>query len=168
MLFQYSVLHVTPPQSTPPELKAATHLTNEAGFLDVQKHNLQHVKYPNIFGIGDCTNSPNSKTVAAVAAQSQVVYKHLKALMDGKVEKQSKYDGYASCPLLTGYGTCILAEFDYNLQRKETFPIDQRKESWLMYQLKKEAMPPLYWHLMLNGYWNGPEFSRKILHLGMV
>lgn len=30
-----------------------------------------------------------------------------------------------------------------------------------MFYLKKDLMPPLYWHLMLNGVWNGPAFIRK-------
>lgn len=76
-----------------------------------------------------------------------------------------KYDGYASCPLVTGYDKCILAEFDYNLQPLETFPFHQDKELYSMYFLKKNFMPPLYWHLMLNGYWNGPATFRKIMHL---
>ncbi len=32
-------------------------------------------RYPNIFGIGDCADSPNSKTAAAVAAQLGVIRK---------------------------------------------------------------------------------------------
>lgn len=75
------------------------------------------------------------------------------------------YDGYASCPLVTGYNKCILAEFDYNLQPLETFPFPQDKEMYSMYVLKKNFMPPLYWHLMLNGYWNGPATFRKLMHL---
>lgn len=79
-----------------------------------------------------------------------------------------KYDGYASCPLVTGYNKCILAEFDYDLKPKETFPFDQSQESTLMYHMKKDVMPSLYWEVMLKGNWNGPETCRKILHLGVV
>jgi hypothetical protein len=31
------------------------------------------------------------------------------------------YDGYTSCPLFTGHGELMLAEFKYGLERKETF-----------------------------------------------
>lgn len=41
-------------------------LADEAGWLDVNKDTLQHERYPNVFGIGDCTNLPTSKTGAAV------------------------------------------------------------------------------------------------------
>ena len=38
-----------------------------------------------------------------------------------------QYDGYTSCPLITGYGKTILAEFDFNGAPLETFPFDQGK-----------------------------------------
>ena len=38
-----------------------------------------------------------------------------------------QYDGYTSCPLITGYGKTILAEFDFNAEPLETFPFDQGK-----------------------------------------
>lgn len=90
----------------------------------------------------------------------------MKAVLEGKPLKYS-YDGYASCPLVTGAGRCILAEFDYNLEPLETFPIRQDKEMYIMYIFKKELMPFLYWNLMLKGYWNGPAIVRKTLHLGL-
>jgi sulfide:quinone oxidoreductase len=61
------------------------------------------------------------------------------------------YDGYTSCPLVTGYGKLILAEFDYDLQPQETFPFDQSKERYSMYLLKAYGLPQLYWHGMLKG-----------------
>ena len=45
-------------------------IVDETGFLDINKHTLQHVKYPNIFGVGDCTNLPTSKTAAAICEYS--------------------------------------------------------------------------------------------------
>lgn len=50
----------------PPVLKEHPALTNEAGFLCIDPKTLRHTKYSNIFGIGDCTNTPNSKTMAAI------------------------------------------------------------------------------------------------------
>ena len=38
-----------------------------------------------------------------------------------------QYDGYTSCPLVTGKGRLVLAEFDYNGNPLETFPFDQGK-----------------------------------------
>jgi len=46
--------------------KSPVPIVDSAGFLDVNKNTCQHVKFPNIFGIGDCTNIPTAKTAAAV------------------------------------------------------------------------------------------------------
>jgi len=61
------------------------------------------------------------------------------------------YNGYGSCPLVVGYGKLILAEFDYDNKPVETFPFNQAKPSWLMYQLKRRVLPWLYWNRILKG-----------------
>lgn len=63
---QYSLLHVCPPMGPPDVLKSHSKLTDKSGFLSVDPATLKHVKYSNIYGIGDCLNAPNSKTMAAV------------------------------------------------------------------------------------------------------
>ena len=75
---------------------------------------------------------------------------NLIAAMEGKLLVDS-YDGYTSCPVVTGYGKLVLAEFDYSNQPTETFPFDQSKERWSMYQLKRRVLPWLYWHRILPG-----------------
>jgi len=49
---------------TTPDAVKDSCLADSNGFVDIDKGTLQHVKYPNIFGIGDCTNAPTSKTAA--------------------------------------------------------------------------------------------------------
>lgn len=87
--------------------------------------------------------------------------------MNGKDEssRMKKYDGYASCPLVTGYNSCILAEFDYTMKPLETFPFRQDKERRSMFYMKKDLMPALYWDGLLRGYWNGPAMMRKMMGL---
>jgi len=48
-------------------------LADDAGYLKVNPKTLQHCVYQNIFGIGDCTNLPTSKTAAA--AGTYLLYK---------------------------------------------------------------------------------------------
>ncbi|XP_060536420.1 sulfide:quinone oxidoreductase, mitochondrial [Cylas formicarius] len=160
----YSMLHVTPPMATPDALNRCADLSNDAGFAEIDKATLQHVKFPNVFALGDCASSPNSKTAAAAAAQTEVVFENLQDVMRGKRPRLS-YDGYASCPLVTGFDRCILAEFDYDLKPLETFPFSQDKERYSMFVLKKNIIPTIYWSLMMNGHWNGPALFRKIMHL---
>lgn len=58
-----------------------------------------------------------------------------------------------------------MAEFDYDLKPKETFPFAQNVERYSMFLMKRDVMPLLYWKLMLNGWWNGPEIMRKIFSI---
>ncbi|CAO1317409.1 unnamed protein product [Diamesa hyperborea] len=160
----FNLLHVTPPMSTPDELKQCTDLVNDAGFVNVNKFTLRHLKHQNIFALGDCASTPNPKTAAAISVQTKVVYSNLMSIMEGG-NPVANYDGYASCPLVTGNKSCILAEFDYDFQPMESFPIDQAKERRTMFYLKKDLMPALYWHVMLNGLWNGPGLLRNITNL---
>uniref|UniRef100_A0A5F9DR72 Sulfide:quinone oxidoreductase, mitochondrial n=1 Tax=Oryctolagus cuniculus TaxID=9986 RepID=A0A5F9DR72_RABIT len=147
-VFSYEMLHVTPPMSPPDVLKTSP-VADAAGWVDVDKETLQHKKYPNVFGIGDCTNLPTSKTAAAVAAQSGILDRTISLIMKNQTPMK-KYDGYTSCPLVTGYNSVILAEFDYTARPLETFPFDQSKERLSMYLMKADMMPFLYWNLMLR------------------
>ncbi len=145
----YDMIHVTPPMG-PPAFIARSPLADANGWVDVDKHSLQHVRYPNVFAIGDSSNLPTSKTGAAIRKQAPVLVKNLRALMSGK-PLAAKYNGYTSCPLVTGYGKLVLAEFDYDKHPNETFPFDQAKERWSMWLLKKYVLPVLYWKGMLKG-----------------
>ena len=62
----------------------------------------------------------------------------------------AEYNGYTSCPLVTGPGECILAEFDNSVppQPMETFPFDQGRPRWSMYQAKANMMPHVYWQML--------------------
>ncbi len=145
----FEMMHVTPPQSAPDFIKNST-LANKAGWVDVNKNTLQHNRFANIFSLGDASSLPTSRTGAAIRKQTPVVVKNLLALMQHK-SLTGNYTGYTSCPLITGYGKLVLAEFDYNNQPMETFPFDQSKERWSMYQLKTKVLPWLYWNKILTG-----------------
>ncbi|NIQ00860.1 MAG: pyridine nucleotide-disulfide oxidoreductase, partial [Nitrospinaceae bacterium] len=74
-------------------------------------------------GLGDVSNLPTAKTGAAIRKQAPVLVDNLLALRD-RQPMTERYNGYTSCPLITGYGRLILAEFDYDGQPAETFPFD--------------------------------------------
>ncbi len=159
---KYDMLHITPPMSAPLVVSGSP-LANSAGFVDVDKGTLQHTRYPNVFSLGDSSSCPTSKTAAAVRAQLPVLVFNLVATMSGR-ELGEKYDGYTSCPLVTGYGRLILAEFDYDLNPQETFPFDQGKERLSMYLLKKHILPYIYWKGLVAGRkwpWLMPESHLK-------
>jgi sulfide:quinone oxidoreductase len=119
--------------------------------MSVDKNTLQHTKYPEIFGLGDATNTPNSKTGAAIRKQAPALVKNLLASMDGSV-LQGSYDGYASCPITTSRNQLLLCEFDYSMEPTPSIPLlNTKKEIKEFNQFKKNGLPKLYWNLMLKG-----------------
>jgi len=148
-VLDYDLIHVTPPMSAPDFVKRSP-LANATGWVDVDKNTLQHVRYPSVFGIGDASSLPTSKTGAAVRKQAPALVRSLLNEMGGS-KPVGNYNGYTSCPVVTGYGSLILAEFDYDGNPQETFPIDQSKERRSMYLMKKHGLPLLYWNAMLKG-----------------
>jgi sulfide:quinone oxidoreductase len=149
LIEKYGMIHITPPMSAPDFIKRSA-LANEAGWVDVDKETLQHTKFKNVFSLGDSSSLPTSKTGAAIRKQVPVVAKNLQHLMKGET-LSAKYDGYTSCPLVTGYDSLIMAEFGYDLKPQETFPIDQNKKRYSMYLVKRYILPQLYWKGMLRG-----------------
>lgn len=149
VVLKYDLLHVVPPMSAPDFIKRSP-LANAAGFVDVHKNTLQHARHPEVFSLGDCSSLPTSRTGAAIRKQAPVLVENLLAAREGRAPAAS-YDGYASCPLVTGYGRLILAEFDYDGNPAETFPFDQAQERYSMYAMKAYALPEAYWNGMLRG-----------------
>lgn len=149
----FDLLHVVPTMSAH-SFVASSGLAfadgDQKGWLAVDKFTLQHIKYPNIFGVGDVTGIPNSKTGAAVRKQYPVVVDNLLRVMRGKAPN-SKYDGYSSCPLITEIGKVMLAEFGYEGKLMSTFPLDPAVPRRSMWFLKKDLLPKLYWYGMLKG-----------------
>ncbi|MBP6628477.1 MAG: NAD(P)/FAD-dependent oxidoreductase [Kofleriaceae bacterium] len=148
---RYGLLHVVPPQSAPDVIKRSPlAVADAAGWVDVDKYSLRHVRYPDVWSLGDCSSLPTSRTGAAIRKQAPVLVDNLLAVRAGR-EPIARYDGYASCPLVTGYGKLILAEFDYDGRPAESFPFDQSQERYSMWALKTYGLPEMYWNGMLRG-----------------
>jgi sulfide:quinone oxidoreductase len=148
-IVHFDLIHVTPPQSAPDFVRQSP-LANADGWVDVDKTTLRHNKYPNVFSLGDASSLPTSKTGAAIRKQAPVLVKNLVAAIHGEPLTAS-YDGYAACPLVTGYGKVVMAEFDYDLKPQESFRIDQSKERRTMWWVKKYGLPMLYWRMIMKG-----------------
>jgi sulfide:quinone oxidoreductase len=145
----YDMIHVTPPMSAPDVIKRSP-LANDLGWCAADRLTLRHPTHGDVFALGDAAGLPTSKTAAAIRKQAPVLVHNLLAAMNGR-PCDASYDGYTSCPVVTGYGRMVLAEFDYDSQPKETFPFDQSKERYSMWLLKTQVLPRLYWHGMLRG-----------------
>ena len=148
-VISYDLLHVTPPMAAP-EVVATSPLAAASGFVEVDQYSLQHKRFANVFAIGDVAGMPNSKTAAAVRGQAPVLVANLLAQLQGR-PLEARYDGYSCCPLITGYGRTIMAEFNYEQQPVPSFPLDPTQERWSMWVVKKNLLPWLYWNRMLKG-----------------
>ena len=156
IVMDYDMLHIAPPQTAPKFVKESM-LVNAAGWLDVNINTLQHVRYPNIFGMGDVAALPTAKTGAAIRKQVPVVMANILHLIKDNHLGKKIYEGYSSCPLVTGYGKMILAEFNYKNEftpdpkLKQMLIFDSTKEDWRLWMLKKYGLPYLYWNKMMKG-----------------
>jgi sulfide:quinone oxidoreductase len=146
----FDLLHVSPPQSPHDNIKSSP-LANAAGWVEVNQAAMQHVRYPNVYSLGDVCSTPNSKTAAAVRKQAPVVANEIATAVAGKLIPGA-YDGYASCPLMTAIGKTILAEFCYGGKVTPTLPLNPSKERWVGWWIKLTGLPIMYWHYMLKGY----------------
>lgn len=149
LIEKYDFIHVTPPMGALDVMKQSP-LVDAGGWVEVDKSTLQHVRYGNVFALGDGSSLPTSKTAAAIRAQGPVLVANLLVTLKGE-KPTTVYDGYTSCPLITRYGRLMLAEFDYQLEPSETFPFDQARERRSMYWLKKYVMPLIYWRGLVRG-----------------
>jgi sulfide:quinone oxidoreductase len=154
IVMPYDILHLAPPQMAPDFIRNSS-LVNAQKWLDVDILSLQHLKYKNIFGLGDVAALPTAKTGAAIRKQAPVVVDNLLSMIKDNKLGHATYEGYSSCPLVTGYGKMVLAEFKYdNVRDSDPFLskfVDTTKENWSMWILKKYGLPYLYWNKMMKG-----------------
>ena len=152
----FDMLHLAPPQTAPKFVRESV-LVNDTGWVEVDHHSLQHLKFPNVFALGDVAALPTAKTGAAIRKQAPIVVENLISLMKKEEVKNYSYNGYSSCPLVTGYGKMVLAEFDYDNNftpdpmLKQMLVFDSSKEHWRLWMLKKYMLPYLYWNKMMKG-----------------
>lgn len=114
-------------------------------YVTVDQHTLQHTDYENVFALGDCDDTPKSRTASAARKQAPVVAKNLISHMRGE-SMRGHYGGYAACPLLTKKGKAVIAEFDY--EDSLSAPVESRG-NWV---LDINVLPATYWNMWMKGY----------------
>ncbi|MDR6505070.1 FAD/NAD(P)-binding oxidoreductase [Arthrobacter oryzae] len=149
----YDVLNAVPPQSAPDWLKS-TDLPapgDAGGFVQVDPETLRHVRYPNVWSLGDAAATTNSKCGGALRKQTKVLAKNLVAARKG-APLTEKYNGYAVCPFTSSRSTVVFAEFDDQYQPMPTIPrIPTWKESRASWVVDRDIFPQVYWNLILKG-----------------
>ena len=145
----YDFLHIAPANIAPREI-GESDLGSAKGWVPVNKETLQHIRYMNVFSIGDIAQVPMGKTGGSVRKQYKVLVDNLVAHMNGK-KLESKYAGYTVCPLITDIGTVMLAEFDWTVKPTPSFPLDPTVERWIFWLMKVYALKPMTMYGMMSG-----------------
>lgn len=146
----YDFIHVIPPMRAPQIVRNSplpwqTGAWATEGWMEVDRGTLRHVRYPNVFGVGDIAGVPKGKTAASVKWQAPVAVEHMVADMAGKTS-DALYTGYTSCPLITRLGRAMLVEFDYQNNLMPSFPgvIAPLEELWVSWVTKTVGLKPTY------------------------
>jgi len=151
----YDYIHIIPPQRAPEFVRQSglswADKWTDQGWVECDMQTLRHLRYPEVFALGDVAGVPKGKTAASVKWQVPVVEDHLVAAIEGR-EGTESYDGYTSCPLITRIGRAMLVEFDYNNNLVPSFPgiIAPLEELWISWLMKEVALKATY-NAMLRG-----------------
>ncbi|TFL14282.1 NAD(P)/FAD-dependent oxidoreductase [Pusillimonas caeni] len=147
---RYDFIHVIPPMRAPEAVRNSPLPWRSGqwaaeGWLEVDRGTLRHMRYPNVFGVGDVAGVPKGKTAASVKWQAPVAVDHIVAEIRGATS-QALYTGYTSCPLITRLGRAMLVEFDYQNNLVPSFPgvIAPLEELWISWVMKTAALKPTY------------------------
>ncbi|MEA2018607.1 MAG: FAD/NAD(P)-binding oxidoreductase [Campylobacterota bacterium] len=150
---QYDFIHVTPPMKAPDEI-GNSKVGSGKGWVPVKKETLQHVKYPNVFALGDIAAVPMGKTGGSARKQYKIVVNNVISMMEGNaaaVKTNPKYAGYTVCPLITNIGTVMLAEFNWTKKPTPMVPLDPTQERYIWWLLKFYLLKPMTVYGMLSG-----------------
>lgn len=103
------------PPSKPHQELVDSGLTNGDGLVDVNPYTLQHKRFENVFGFGDCIGVETTRTQTAAIHQSPVIQHNVKAFMEGR-ELNAIYDGYTFMPFLLGHSYASNFQHLYNYE----------------------------------------------------
>ena len=118
-------------------------LGDRGGWLPTDKHTLRTKAHPEIFGLGDCTDVPVSKSGAAAHFQAKVIAESIAADLTGQ-PATARYDGHVMCYCDAGYHKGISMSFDYE---HPPVPPPLGLKDWL----GKMVLNKVYWYLVPSG-----------------
>lgn len=151
----YDYIHVIPPQRAPDVIRQSglswADRWTDQGWVECDQHSLRHLRYEDIWALGDVAGVPKGKTAASVKWQVPVIEDGIVSAIAGQ-DPTERYNGYTSCPMITRVGRAMLIEFDYNNDLTPSFPgfIAPLEELWISWLMKEVALKATY-NAMLRG-----------------
>jgi sulfide:quinone oxidoreductase len=134
----------------------ASGLGDDMNFVPVNKHTLQHEKYPNIFALGDATAIPTSKAGSVAHFSAEILFENILSAIE-KQPLKARFDGHANCYIETGYGKGALIDFNYDIEPLPgAFPLPIIGPFGLLKNTRlnhigKMMFRWVYWNLLLAG-----------------
>ncbi|HIC44864.1 MAG TPA: NAD(P)/FAD-dependent oxidoreductase [Sulfurimonas sp.] len=141
----YDFIHITPPMQAVSVLsksKLAKKQGLQVGYCEVDRSSLQHIRYENVFSVGDSAAVPLGKTSAAAASHAKIAVQNILNII--KKEKFINFDGYSSCPIKLSYKKVLFTEFNY--EGYTEYKIKNPKQARMsLFRYDLEDLPKLYW-----------------------
>lgn len=146
----YDALHVVPPHRAP-EWIVDSGLADDSqtGRVAVDPETLQHVRFPQVWSLGDAAGLGIMASGGAIRSQSPVLVHNLLA---GDSEELQRYDGYTVAPIALSRRTLLLAEVDRRMRPEPSFGIrDLANPRPWTFLFDRWLQPALYWKGILRG-----------------
>ena len=140
---KYDYLFLTPPHKPAGFLKGSE-MSDEDGWVKVDKKDLHITTYDNGFAIGDTTNIPISKAGVEAHLEGMVVANNITAEITG-TEQKIKFTGRTQCSMETGFhkATFVVGTYDR--------PVEKIEPSTMNY-MEKKVMEKIYWGSLHGHY----------------
>lgn len=140
---EYDLLVMVPPHRGS-ALVSDSGMGDKQGWLPTDRHTLEVVNYPDVYGLGDATDIPVSKSGSAAHFQAKVLADRIASRFNGSGNAPPVYDGHVLCFLETGYGQATQLVFDFE------HPPAPPKPSHF-YHYEKMLFNKVYWYIVPRG-----------------
>lgn len=125
-------------------------------YIDTDHFTLKAKNYERMYVIGDATNVPTSKAGAVAHYESDILTENIIREIEGH-EPLPKFDGHATCFIVSGYEKAVLIDFNYKIEPLPGMypfpglgPMTLLGESHANYW-GKMMFKWVYWNMMMKG-----------------
>ena len=137
---EYDLLVLVPPHKGA-QVVIDSELGDPGGWLPTDKHTLNVEGHERIFGLGDATNLPISKSGSTAHFEAPVIASRVASLVNGTAPKEN-YGGRVMCFLETGNGQATSLRFDYDHPPEPPKPNRAwHTAKWLFNRMYWETVP---------------------------
>jgi sulfide:quinone oxidoreductase len=139
----YDLLVMVPPHRGSRVVEASG-LGDAQGWLATDRTTLESTLFPSIYGLGDATDIPVSKSGSAAHFEAKVLADRLTYMIRGSSHEQPTYEGHVLCFLETGYGKATQLVFDFDNPPKPPEPN-------AFHHYEKLLFNRVYWYIVPRG-----------------